>query len=163
MQNSTFCPICHQKEKLMLFWCAVCERCVLQLVLFKFVKAENTMTCNHMLYIKMTSNFLFWWEIWQNIGIFTLIRSLITNINSLQKLSMFFNLWKDWHQISRWKFEILNNTVLKMHKPFWAMRSTWWWNVHYSSDVLCLTWNSLCNFGIVIVHKHPEKCEVLFL
>ena len=72
-----------RNENMMLFLCTVCELWVLQLVLFKLPKAENTITCNPVLCIKMTSISLCWSQKWQNFEMCTSIRSIIPNINSL--------------------------------------------------------------------------------
>ena len=95
--NFNILSLCHRKRefdvvlihnmRMMCFkdWCRL-----------KFLKAESTITCNHLLYIRITSNFVFWWEKWQNVEICMLICSILLNINFLVKLLYF---WKNWGKI----------------------------------------------------------------
>ena len=92
MQISTSCHFCDRKREFnvilihgMWMICFITGD-------FQIPKAGHAITWNHVLYIKMTSNSVCWWQIRQNVEICTLIRSIITNINALWKLSMFFNI-----------------------------------------------------------------------
>ena len=71
------------KDNLMSFWHTAYDWCIFQLVLFKFLKAENRITCNLVLCIKMTLTSIFWSQKWQNGEIFNLMHSIIPSINSL--------------------------------------------------------------------------------
>ena len=78
-----------RKENLRPFWYTAHDWCVFQLVLFKFLKAENWITyaCKLVLYIKMTLSYLFWSQKWQNGKIFNLIRT--TTIPSIKLHDVF--------------------------------------------------------------------------
>ena len=108
-------------------------------MLFKFLKAENTMICNPLLYVKMTSNSLFWWQKWQNIEICMLIRSIIPNINSFENFTMFLHLWKNWDKISQVVFSY-ERTIIAHEQ--WKQLSQWskhrWiFNTMHSGEPTC--------------------------
>ena len=106
-----------RKENLTSFWCMICEWYVLKLVLFNFLKAENTITCNHVLYIKITSSSVFSWQKWQNVEICILIRSVIPNINFFENFTMFLHLWKDWDKISQYYFHWIQ-IIVRHHENY---------------------------------------------
>ena len=89
-----------RKDSMITFW-YMTQDCMWSYVLLLGIqKALVVKRIIHIPSIKITSNSLFRAQIWQNVEICMLIRSVITNINSLQNFTMFFNLWKDRHKIS---------------------------------------------------------------
>ena len=72
----------------MLFWYTVCEWCVVQLLLFKFLKAQNASKWYQILFADDKYDKMF------------------NKCKFLVKLRHVFNLWKDWHKIGQTSFDI---------------------------------------------------------
>ena len=65
--------------------------------------------------VKITSNWLFWWQKWQNVEIFMLIRSIIPNINSCKPSSRFFTYGKTQTKLVRHVGTDVNNVKFDWH------------------------------------------------
>ena len=101
MQNSTFCNFCHQKKEFDVILMHDVWMMCFTTDTFQIPKSRKYNHVQPCAIRKKDIKFFFLMTKVTKCRICMLIRSIITNINSVENFTMFLHLWKNWDKISQ--------------------------------------------------------------